>query len=325
MLRIIFLLISSILLSAFNNSEFNSKNEAFIKLMSNEKIIVVAPGTGTTNELLSNLKKIDSLKLYIPNDCFNDNKSIFHSADDLTRYKCLESALLSPEDTIVWALRGGYGSAKLIPKLRLLPKPKQEKLFIGYSDMTALHIFLTQEWGWKTIHGSGIVEILDPAKDRNNFVKIAEVIKQNKKQTKIQGLRPLNQAARTKEIVNGRITGGNLTIIQTSIGTDWQIKTAGKILFIEDVGIAAFQLDRTLHHLKQAGIFNNINAIVFGTCGSDVKNILTVLTNFAATLPVPVFKTNKFGHERFNEPIIYNTSTKISPAGSEQFELIMQL
>jgi muramoyltetrapeptide carboxypeptidase len=325
MIRTTFLLGILILLSAFSNLEFNHKNEAFVRLMKDKKILVVAPGSGTSGELLSKLKKINSLKLCIPNNCFNSNKSILHSADDRTRYKCLENALLSAEESIVWALRGGYGAAKLIPQLRLLQKPSKEKIFIGYSDMTVLHIFLTQEWGWKTIHGSNIVEIVDQEKSRNNFTAIAEIITKNKKHSTIKGLQALNHLAKSGKIVTGSITGGNLSIIQTSIGTDWQIKTANKILFIEDVGITAYQLDRSLYHLKQAGLLKNIKAIIFGTCGHDDKNITNVLTNFAAILPVPVFKTNRFGHERINEPIIYNTSTKITPSGHDQFELIMKL
>ena len=325
MIRTTLLLITLILLSAFNNVEFNNNNKAFVKLMKGKKIVVVAPGSATNIALLSDLKKINSLQLYIPDNCFNGKKVILHSADDLTRSQCLEEALLSYEDSVIWALRGGYGAAKLIPYLRLLQKPKKEKLFIGFSDMTALHLFFTQEWGWKTIHGSNIVEVLDPLKDRNNFIKIAEIITQNKKQIKIKGLYALNQPARSGAIVTGNITGGNLTIIQTSIGTDWQIKAANKILFIEDVGVIAYQLDRSLLHLKQAGVLDNIHAIVFGTCGSDDKNILAALTNFAATLPVPVFKTNKFGHERINDPIIYNTMTQIIPSNNDQFELIMKL
>lgn len=322
MIRATFLLITLILLSAFNNSEFNNKNKEFVRLIRDKKIMVVAPGSVTTSALLSDLKSINSLKLYIPDHCFG-KKNLLHSADDLTRYKCLEEALLSYDDSIVWALRGGYGAAKLIPNLRLLPKPTKEKLFIGFSDMTALHLFFTQEWGWKTIHGSNIVDVIDPQKDRNNFIKIAEIITKNKKQAQIKGLQALNQPAKSSKIVTGNITGGNLTIIQTSIGTDWQIKTANKILFIEDVGVVAYQLDRSLYHLKQAGVLDNIKAIIFGTCGYDDKSILAVLTDFAAMMPVPVFKTNRFGHERINDPIIYNTSTKIIPSNNDQFELTM--
>ncbi len=322
-IRTIFLPVIFMLLSAFSSSDFNKNNAEFISLLKDTKITVVAPASGGSNELLSNLRNIASLKLNIPNDCFA-GKSLFHSTDDKTRLLCLEKALTDQSNNVIWTLRGGYGSAKLIPELQRLNKPIKEKFFIGFSDMTALHIFLSQEWGWKPIHGNGIIEILNPTKDRQNFIKIAKIISGKETQAKIKGLSALNLAAKSSKIVTGNLTGGNLTIVQTSIGTSWQIKTADKILFLEDVSIKPYQLDRALHHLKQAGLLDRINAIIFGTCGSDNEDIIAALADFAATLKIPVFKTNRFGHERVNDPIIYNTNTKIILTDKNQFELIMQ-
>ncbi len=319
----IFLPVIFMSLSAFANSEFNKNNAEFINLLKDTKITVVAPASGASNEILSNLRNIASLKLNIPNYCFK-GKSLFHSSDDQTRLLCLEKALTDQSNNVIWALRGGYGSAKLIPDLQRLKKPIKEKFFIGFSDMTALHIFFSQEWGWKTIHGNGIVEILKPTKDRQNFTKIAKIISGKETQAKIKGLSALNLAAKSSKIVTGNLTGGNLSIVQTSIGTSWQIKTANKILFLEDVYTKPYQLDRILYHLKQAGLLERVNAIIFGTCGNDNEAIIRTLTDFAATLKIPIFKTNRFGHERVNDPIIYNTDTKIIVTDSNQFELIMQ-
>jgi muramoyltetrapeptide carboxypeptidase len=322
--RIIFLLVIAMSLSAFSNLEFNRNNKEFVKLLENTSITIVAPASGTTDELLADLKNINSLKLNIPPNCFDNRKSLFHSTDDNNRYQCLENALLG-ESKILWALRGGYGSAKLITDLQKLKKPLKEKIFIGFSDMTALHIFFSQEWGWKTIHGNGLVEILNPARDRQNFIKIARIISGKKQQAKIKGLTAINSVAKVSKIVTGNLTGGNLTTVQTSIGTDWQIKTDHKILFLEDVGLKPYQLDRALYHLKQAGLLDKINAIIFGACGNDDKNITNVLSNFANILTIPVFKTDRFGHERINDPLIYNSNSKIIPTNNQQFELIMKI
>ncbi len=320
---IILLPVVFMLLSAFSNLDFNKNNKEFISLLKDTKITVVAPASGVSSELLSNLKNITSLKLDIPNSCFG-GKSLFHSTDDKTRLSCLENALLDQSNDVIWTLRGGYGSAKLIPDLQRMKKPIKEKFFIGFSDMTALHIFFSQEWGWKTIHGNGIIEIFNPTRDHQNFIKIAKIISGKETLAKIKGLSAINHAAKSSKIVTGNLTGGNLTIVQTSIGTSWQIKTADKILFLEDVDIKLYQLDRILYHLKQARLLDHVNAIIFGTCGGDGKSIITVLTDFAATLKIPVFKTNRFGHEQINDPIIYNTSTKIIPSNDNQFELIMK-
>ncbi len=311
------------LLSAFSNFKFNKYNKEFISLLKHTTITIVAPASGASNGVLSNLKNIVSLKLNIPDNCFA-GKSLFHASDDNTRLLCLKNALLNQSSNVVWTLRGGYGSAKLIIGLQRLQKPIKEKIFIGFSDITALHIFFSQEWGWKTIHGSGMIDILDPTKNRQNFIKIAKIISGKDTLATIKGLSAINPNAKSKKIVIGSLTGGNLTIVQTSIGTPWQIKTVNKILFLEDVNIKPYQLDRTLYHLKQSGLLEHIKAIIFGTCGSDSESIIAVLTNFASTLKIPVFKTNRFGHEQVNDPIIYNTTAKIIPSNDNQFELIMQ-
>lgn len=313
-----------LLLAAFSNQDFNKNNAEFVKLLKDTKITVVAPASGTNKELLSDLKQINSLKLDIPNHCFDGGKSTFHSHCDEIRSKCLEDALLNNSNNVIWSLRGGYGSAKLINNLQKLPKPAKEKIFIGFSDMTALHIFLSQEWGWKTIHGNGIVEIFKHEKDRENFIKIAKIISGQTTEAVIKGLSAINPFAQSSKSITGSLTGGNLTIVQTSLGTSWQIKTSGKIIFLEDVDIKPYQLDRALYHLKQAGVLNNINAVIFGVCGNDNNDIMKVLKDFASHLTVPVFKSNKFGHEKFNDPIIYNTPSKITPSNDGGFELIMK-
>ncbi len=316
---------STRLLNSPSNSIFNKNNAEFMEVLKDIKINVVAPASGIGREELLRLKNINSLTLNIPDNCFDEKKSLFHSNSDEMRYKCLENALLDDSRNVIWTLRGGYGSAKLIPSLQKLTKPIKEKFFIGFSDITALHIFLTQEWGWKTIHGNGIAEILNIDKERQNFTKIAKIISGKETIVTIQGLLPMNSEAKSSKLITGNLTGGNLTLVENSLGTEWQIKTIDKILFLEDVGVKPYQLDRSLYHLKQAGIFNHVKAVILGSYNKDEQDIIIVLQNFSDNLSVPVFKTNRFGHERFNDPIIYNTTSKITPSFNNQFELIMKL
>lgn len=313
------------LLATNINSDFTKNNTEFIALLKDIKINIVAPASGVSKETLLNLQHINSLKLNIPDNCFNEKNSLFHSNSDEVRYKCLEKALLDDSTKVIWALRGGYGSAKLIHNLQKLPKPAKEKFFIGFSDITALHIFLTQEWGWKTIHGNGIVEILNLDKDRQNFVKVAKIIAGKEKTITINDLLPLNSEAQHSKLITGKLTGGNLTLVENSLGTTWQINAGSRILFLEDVGIKPYQLDRSLYHLEQAGIFKEVNAIIFGCCDQDNQEIMNVLNEFAKYMKIPIFKTNRFGHERFNDPIIYHTTTEIIPSHNNQFDLIMKL
>ncbi|MGI2298415.1 LD-carboxypeptidase [Candidatus Cardinium hertigii] len=313
------------LLANFSIVKFENQNVNFINLLKDIPIAVVAPASGINKGELTALKSITSLALNIPNGCFDQSRYVFHSNSDEARFKYLKDALLDRTSHVVWTLRGGYGAAKLIPALQKLTIPAREKFFIGYSDITALHIFLTQTWGWKTIHGSGIVEILKSDKKRANFTKIAEIICGKVKQATIDQLFPINAAAQAIHTVDGKLTGGNITVLQTGIGTIWQVKTEGKILFLEDTQIKAYQLDRTLLHFKQAGLLKNVKAILFGHCGTDNKDIITTLNQFASILPIPVFKTNRFGHGTTNDPIIYNTTSQIVFVDEGTFKLIMKV
>ncbi|WP_218460407.1 LD-carboxypeptidase [Rickettsia sp. TH2014] len=293
--------------------------------LKNIPITVVAPATGADNKTLSDLKNINGLNLKIPSKCFAKGKLPFLASSDEVRFNCLRDILFDESDNVVWSLRGGYGSARIIPDLLKLSKPNKEKFFIGYSDITVLHLFLSQEWGWKTIHGSNIADLLKTDKDQSNFTKLAEILKGKVKQVTINNLSPLNDIAKSSDLVNGKLTGGNLTMVQTSIGTNWQIKTKGKILFLEDVNVAPFRLDRELIHLKQAGLLKDVKAIIFGSFGKDLDATMLVLRNFADNLNIPVFKTNRFGHAKINDPIIYNTDSKIIMGKNKGFKLVMGL
>ncbi len=294
------------------------------QLLKNIPINVVAPASGADSKTLSDLKNIKALNLNMPAKCFSKGDLPFLASTDEIRFNCLKDALYNESSNIVWSLRGGYGSARLITNLLPLPKPNKEKFFIGYSDITALHLFLSQEWGWKTIHGTNLSGLLKPEQDQGNLIKLAEILQGKVKQAIINDLTTLNDVAKPTKLVSGKLTGGNLTIVLSSIGTRWQIKTAGKILFLEDINVAPYQLDRALLQLKQTGLLENIKAIIFGTFDKDSKITMLVLSNFANSLKIPVFKTDRFGHEKINDPIIYNTDSKILDSG-EKFKLIMDL
>lgn len=324
-----FVIIFSLLFHTLNVSaisDFAKNNTTFVELLQGVKINLVAPGAGMDKKFMSKLGDVKDINLNIPKHCFNNPISL-HSASDEIRFQCLKEAILDGSTNIIWALRGGYGAAKLIPELRKLPKPAIKKILIGYSDITALHLFFTQEWGWTTIHGDMIAElvsnVLGVDKDRNNFVNIAKIITGKVMRPKIKGLIALNQVAKDTKRISGRITGGNLTIVETSIGTDWQIKPHDKILFFEDVHIKPFQLDRALLHLKQAHIFDNAKAIILGNFDQNKEDVFDVLKNFASSMNIPIFKTDRIGHSAVNDPIIYNSNCEITKSSAKAFTLVM--
>ena len=318
------LTISAIILGGANMMDARLPNDKLLKSLKSNKISVVAPASGKDHAILSSLRDMFGTAINMPHKCFNTSAVQFHSASDEMRFSCFKDALLDKSSNVIWSLRGGYGSAKLIDELALLPRPEHEKIFIGYSDITALHLFMSQNWGWKTIHGAGIAEILE-SKNESNFAKLADIISGRSSRLEVDGLSPLNHAAKNSQDINGTLTGGNLTIVQTSIGTIWQMQAAQKIIFLEDIGFKNYQLDRTLYHLKQAGLLKNAKAIIFGDFDDLASGSLKVLSDFSNSLNIPVFKCNKFGHGKTNDPVVYNVKANIVSKGNNNYNLIMNL
>lgn len=295
------------------------KDADFQKAFQSHTIRLIAPASAGDPEVITALRTTSYLNIDVPDNLIGEN-ILFHANSDENRFLQLKNALYDKSsNTIIWTLRGGYGSARLMAYLNQCPKPKIEKIFIGFSDITALHLFLSQKWGWKTIHGAGLAKILDPKQDLQNFKRIASIISKSQKILNVNPLIPLNTAALQTKKISGRITGGNLTMVQTSIGTPWQIKTNGKILFLEEVGEKGYRIDRALTQLKQAGLLKNVRAIIFGQLIAPIdpkdptaaEAITIALERFAKETPIPVFKNDQFGHGNINYPIVYHAKSNI--------------
>lgn len=313
-----------------SGANFESNN--ILDQLQKLKIELVAPGSICSNEIMQELYQVSdksNQNFLVPKKCFSSPNEL-HSGSDEIRFECFKHALYNENSDVIWAIRGGYGAAKIIDKLRTLPKPQKPKIFIGYSDNTALHLFLSQEWGWKTLHGACMYEIFDPKKNISNFQKLITFLNNQNtglhttRSLEIKDLYPLNlSASNSHSIVASKMTGGNLTMLQTSIGTHWQVQTQDKILFIEDIHMQPYHVDRTLLHLMQANILHNVKAVIFGNFDNNNPQVISVLKNFAHSLKIPVFKTDRFGHGPINDPIMYNSESKIVKIGTNRYKVII--
>lgn len=279
--------------------------KTWVSLKPGDRVDIIAPSAKWVDGEVKQVQHLLTewgLVAHIPKAIYGPDLLCANS--DEQRFLQLKNALIHPDSAAVWCLRGGYGATRLIPSLLALAIPAQTKLFIGLSDITALHIFLQDQWGWQTVHApcagqiaAGKIHELDI----DNFKQLIFGIKQR---IDIQ-LTPINNITR---VVSAPITGGNLSLVQTSIGTQWQINTVNKILFLEDVNERAYRIDRILVHLAQAGLFDNAQAIVFGDFISSLEPndhslIKEVLTRFAAHQSIPVYTCNGIGHGFRNAPL----------------------
>jgi muramoyltetrapeptide carboxypeptidase len=281
-------------------------------LKAGDSVEIIAPASRCSDMQLFHLEELLvswGLRCLIAKDIFAQD--LFFANTDEARFLALKSALYHPETKAIICARGGYGSMRLIPPLSSLCPPPTPKLLIGMSDITALHLFLQQQWAWPGLHAGLAVDKFDSeciAATRSLlFGDVNEVV--------FQGV-ALNEAAKKSGFIKSRVVGGNLCLVQTSIGTGWQLKAEGKIILLEEIGERGYRVDRMLEHLRQAKILDNAAAIVLADFSGGLEPdgtslIEPVLQNFATQCEMPVIRVAGIGHDRINFPIPLGTDTML--------------
>jgi muramoyltetrapeptide carboxypeptidase len=222
----------------------------------------------------------------------------------------LHSMFADPAVNAVFAIRGGYGSAQLLDRIDYGLLRKNPKIFLGYSDITALHLAIQKRTGMVTFHGpvalSGFSEYT-----QKNFRRALFETAPLGSVTNPPEANPLRPAHTLRTIrpgkARGPLAGGNLTLISTTMGTPFEIETRGKILLLEDVDEQPYSIDRMLTQLRLAGKFDGVAGVVFGECNAcrprDYKpafestlSLGEVLDEILGQLRVPVLSGLTFGH-----------------------------
>ncbi len=281
-----------------------------MKLKKGDLIDIIAPSFSCSKIKLTkavNLLKAQGFKPKVQKDILK--KDFLFASSKQNRILGFKKALYSNSKAI-FSLRGGYGVIHLAQDFLKWPKPSK-KIFIGSSDATIIHILLNN-YGFKTLY-SPMLERLSEKKHKEEFAKLMDILEGKTKILNFRNLKPINSACRKKTSITGKIVGGNLCTLIGSIGTPWQIKTKAKILFLEDVNEEAYKIDRMLYHMLNAGIFDNIKAVILGDfIHKTDKNIKKVIDLFFKKVPFCVVGGLKVGHDRKTQEILpFNTTTTL--------------
>ena len=273
---------------------------------------VVAPGFRCTAEQLENgiaFLKHAGLVPRVPPDLFGEDLLCANS--DAVRFRQLRKALFARDSRAVWCVRGGYGAIRIIQRLQALKPPRHPKLLIGYSDATTLHQLLNLFWGWPSLHGPLLDRLGSTDVREDERAELHALLFGSAPQTLFANLLPLNAAARRRHHINSRLTGGNLTVLQSTLGTSLQRRPAG-MLFLEDIGERGYRIDRMLEQLRQAGVLRNLKAILLGGAETDRSNLgPAVLERFAQSLSIPVFAGIDAGHGPSQRPVFLHTRAQL--------------
>jgi len=183
------------------------------------------------------------------------------------RVSDLHDMFRDPEVKAVMAVRGGYGSAQLLPALDYELIRSNPKIVVGYSDITALVTGINERTGLVTFHGPVAVSTFSDFTTRHFLALLSKVSPLGEIENP-----PLRNSRRKTDHVwtyrggkaQGRLAGGNMTVLQSLMGTPYEFDACDALLFFEDVGEEPYDMDRILTQFKQAGKFDRCRGVVFG-------------------------------------------------------------
>ena len=227
------------------------------------------------------------------------NAGMFAGSGD-ERFSQLKRGLAEPDTRALFCTRGGYGSTYLLECLSREVVPAKAKILLGCSDITALQVYLWQKFGWVTFYGPMVAMNFSRGAGAPNGYDRESLLSALNETANGWSLDLQANPLATGE-ATGRLLGGCLTLIETTLGTPWELDTEGAILLLEDRGMKPYAVDRTLMHLKQAGKLQGIAGLVLGDfpdaeVSAGDETVREVVERILVPLGVPVAFGAPVGH-----------------------------
>ena len=242
---------------------------------------------------------------YLPG-MFNRRKG-FLAGEDEQRAEEVRLMFDDPDVKAIFVARGGYGALRILDKLDPEAMGRNPKIFMGYSDVTCLLLFLLDRCRFVCFHGPFVNEMGSlSALTESCLLRIL---------TRPESFGPLPLSGSTwirTGVTRGTLVGGNLSTLCSTLGTPWEVKTEGRILFLEDRGEKPYRIDRMLVQLRQAGKLSSVAGLLFGDMlpgndaqgrAADKDRMNEVLFENTKDLGVPVLSGLPVGHGEDNIPL----------------------
>ncbi|SFB71624.1 muramoyltetrapeptide carboxypeptidase [Brevinema andersonii] len=262
------------------------------KLRKGGKIAIVGLASAGDKNLLD--QAVTNIKNYgydveIDPTCFLNWHGF--AGSDQERAKALNRLFADNSINAIMAMRGGFGSIRILDQIDYSVIKKNSKIFIGFSDITSLHMAFFSQAQLQTIHGPMAI---------SNFAQKDDITAQSlfslmggQTKTLLSELNILKNGT-----AKGVLIGGNLTVLMSGLGTKYDVDFKGKILFLEDIGEASYRIDRMLTQLLLMGRLQGLKGIILG----NFKNC----NSSGNELSLQEIFEEKFS--RFNIPVVYNAA-----------------
>ncbi len=265
-------------------------------LKKGDKVYLITPSGFASEEKINKaIENVKSLGLEVK---FSEKiyaKYGYLAGTDEERLEDLHYAFANPDIKAVFCVRGGYGATRLLDKIDYKLIKKNPKIFVGFSDITALHSAFLTKTGLVGIHGIvGASNFSDYT--RSQLENLLFSTQENYKLPCHDG------EVITHGNTKGIVVGGNLSLLVSLIGTEFLPSFRNKIVFIEEIAEPPYKIDRMLTHLLMSTDLKNANAFIFGTFNKcDLENFDIPPEN---SLTVKQIIKEKFSD--FEKPVLYN-------------------
>jgi len=233
---------------------------------------------------------------------------------DEERAQDLHSMFGNKEVRAVWCIRGGYGTPRLLRSLNYRLIAQNPKIFVGYSDITTLHMAIFRRTGLVTFHGPMLgVDMagqMEPYSEERLWQTLTSATKPGVVPLPAPGPQGLRSGRAT-----GRMIGGNLALLQSIMGTRYLPDFTDTLLFIEEIGEEPYRVDRMLVHMLNAGVFAKVRGVLVGQftdcepkdATKPSLSLARVFEEAAEYAGVPMLARMPFGHEEVKMTIPVGT------------------
>lgn len=275
------------------------------KLKKGDTILLVSPSSPLSadqpvEKIAANVEAL-GFRVKIGNSCRGSASCGYAAAPAEVKAADLNGGFADPDVAAIWCTRGGETAWQVLPLLNYDCIAAHPKAFIGFSDVTTLHLAIQQRCGFVTFHGPMANSTFGWKDDPFSWQSLWAALEmgscleiKNPTGEEIKSLRPGRAC--------GRLTGGNLSLVSASMGTPWQIDARGCILYLEDVGEEVYALERMLCQLRYAGVLDSAAGLVFGEF-TNCRNARradygpeALLRDFFASWPKPVLYNVRSAH-----------------------------